>query len=218
MRRLIAIFMIISIFLFDVSSVEELSHTDFTIHAYKIDRTKKIEFVITDALASFDNLNRVKENDKLLLDDYIPNYLGDPSEAPSSFAEMIIFSYRVAGAAGGQYTVNLKFWPFKNDNNGVITAGYTLGNVNYIFESSSTDTTNNGGRIDEGNAEVRSVEVDSDNLSSPGVLSDTWTINNPKSEPWVVRGAVALVLDSEEYTSAAYGSYSAQVIAELTTP
>ena len=211
MRRVLLIFIMIS--LLSRVFAEELDKTDFTIHAYKIDRTGGVEFVVTDALASFDSLNRITNDERLILDDYITNYLGDPAEAPSAFSEMIIFSYRAAGTGSGTYEVNITLNPFVNSaTNEVLTAGYTLGNVNYIFESSSTNTNNSGGTISNIVRTDKPVVVPG---SSTSVLYDQWNVNDTSSDPWIVRGAVALVLDSEGYSKMSYGSYEAEVTVML---
>lgn len=214
MRRVFVIFIMISL-LFRVFA-EELDKTDFTIHAYKIDRTGGIEFVVTDALASFDSLNRITNDERLILDDYITNYLGDPDEAPSVFSEMIIFSYRAAGTGSGTYNVNITLMPFNNAAaDEVLTAGYTLGNVNYIFESSSTNKNDRGGTIRNEQRDDNAVVPDT--AGANGVLYDQWSVNDTSGDPWIVRGAVALVLDSEEYSKISYGSYEAKVTVKLQT-
>ena len=228
MRKLLAmLFIMLSIS--SAFAATELDETEFKIHAYKIDRTSGVEFVVTDALSSFDMMKRIKQGDTLVLDDYIPNYLGDPDKPPSAFAEMIIFSYRAAGTGGlGTYTVKLTFKPFSNiseeASTKTITAGYTLGNVNYIFEKSSTNTLMSGqntiAEIKSGSSRLDHAVVPGESGSASGILSDSWNIsgNGAANEPWIVRGAVALVLDSSEYQSADYGTYKAEVSVEFIVP
>ena len=181
MRRLLCLlFMILPLFM--LHSVDELDSEEFLIRAYKLDTSYSgYEFVVTDALSDFSHLNRVEKGETLLLDDYIPWYLGDPEEPPSQFSEMIIFSYRVASKWEGNFAVNLTFFPFEYNGN-TITAGYELGNVNYIFESTSTSTSSDGSQI-TGSVDPAHIVVD----DAAGTLRNTWNVTTKANDRWIVR-------------------------------
>lgn len=214
MRKIIAVLMMVSLSIALPAAVRELASTEFRIRAYRIDRTKEVEFVVIDALHSFDQLGYVNDGDELVLDEYVSGYFGDTGTAATSFHDNIIFSYQAAGRGDGNYTVSLSFSQFKSDAGGVIDAGYTLGNVRYIFEESGTSTSGSGGSIE---STERSEHVVLGSQSPSGSLSDSWKISSSDGGEWIVRGSVALTLDQDDYQAAAYGRYAAPVTVSLTS-
>lgn len=214
---------------------------ELVIKAYKIARSDQqgiTEFVVTDALADFDNLDKISDTrNEIILDRHINTYLGNGSTRldEGAFSEQIVFSVRVAGAGsskyfetestwwGGtseklvsdKYKVTMTFSPFYYGADlSYIKASYQLGNVTGIFEETSSP--------DNGEESILISETSPDYVYVDGSenkdLSFTWSVDTGRNSVshWTVRAAVAMAIDEGSYNNCKqYGKHSATVTVTL---
>lgn len=214
---------------------------ELVIKAYKIARLDKrgiSEFVVTDALADFDDLDKISDTrNEIILDRHINTYLGNAASKldEGAFSEQIVFSVRVVGAGSSaydssssgsgtdKYKVSMTFSPFKHGEEvSAIKASYQLGNITGIFEKNSSHTSGNDRIKTPDNKEpADSIEINDFVYVNGGQSQDLWfewevetTADSPST--WIVRAAVAMTVDSMSYENCTeYGRHSAQVIVKL---
>ena len=214
---------------------------ELVIKAYKIARSDQqgiTEFVVTDALADFDNLDKISDTrNEIILDRHINTYLGNGSTRldEGAFSEQIVFSVRVAGAGSSEYfeteptwwggtseklvsdkyKVTMTFSPFYYGADlSYIKASYQLGNVTGIFEETSSP--------DNGEESILISETSPDYVYVDGSenkdLSFTWSVDTERNSVshWTVRAAVAMAIDEGSYNNCKqYGKHSATVTVTL---
>ena len=84
------------------------STANMLIKAFKVDSSNaEPELVITDALVS--NLDQIPDGHEINLTDYVSKFLGSTSSNRTDFNSGVVFSYRVAGAKEGSYTLSFEF-------------------------------------------------------------------------------------------------------------
>lgn len=214
---------------------------EVVIKAYKIDRTGDsaiTEFVVTDALADFTDLNRITNDEKLSIDGKIDTFLGDAAVGLDSdaFAQQIVFSVRVAGRGEGSYSISMKFYPFDyvgTDTNydSTIEVSYQLGNVTSIFEETSTNVIKE--QLTTGSTETRKtwstttdlptslVAKPVPNSSDPAEMVFSWSVrpedeSSTKAPNWTTRAAVAMTIDEDSYRECSqFGEHASTVTVEL---
>lgn len=163
---------------------------------------------------------------------YVENSLLGPVPAAGETAivseENIVFSYRVVGNLSSNYTISFTIDPFKQDAIGdsqySIATYYAIMHENAVFQgTSSTESSDSPSwRINLTPSESHGIA--SDNNSAE--LNANWNVqyqeqywgnnyygidplHNPSSDSWIVRGAVAVIVDSEDYQAAPNGDYEA---------
>lgn len=217
---------------------------ELVIKAYKIARLDErgiSEFVVTDALADFDDLNKITNSDvntEIILDKHINTYLGNGSTRldEGAFSEQIVFSVRVVGAGSSayynlssgsgtdKYKVTMTFYPFKDEEEtSAIKASYQLGNITGIFEKNSSHTSGNERIKTPDNKEPDDsigindfVYVDGEHSQDLWFEWEVETTAADSTSTWIVRAAVAMTIDSTSYEKCTvYGRHSAQVIVKL---
>lgn len=221
-----------------MTGVSAADSQELVIKAYKIARNNQqgiTEFVVTDALADFTDLNRITEGERLVVDGQISKFLGTAGDTldKEAFSEQIVFSVRVAGSGAGNYTVTMEFSPFdyektpkKNDSQ--IGVSYQLGNITSIFEETSTGTITE--QNTEGDTSTSTLwestitkpvldKVKPDSASQS--LSFTWSVSkeNDHAEDlpaWTTRAAVAMTIDEDSYRECSqFGEHASTVTVEL---
>lgn len=214
---------------------------ELVIKAYKIARSDQqgiTEFVVTDALADFTNLNRITKGERLVVDGQISKFLGTAGDTldKEAFSEQIVFSVRVAGSGAGNYTVTMEFSPFDyektpKENDSQIGVSYQLGNISSIFEKTSTGSipqTDSSGNPTTEMAWVSTITSPSSSTStvvkpdSNSVsFSFTWDVSekvSPSGElpAWTTRAAVAMTIDEDSYRECSqFGEHASTVTVEL---
>lgn len=170
MKKVFSLYLLFSCIF--MTGVPASDSEELVIKAYKIARLDErgiSEFVVTDALADFDDLNKITNSDVdtgIILDEHINTYLGNGSTRldEGAFSEQIVFSVRVAGAGSSEYfeteptwwggtseklvsekyKVTMTFFPFYYGADlSDIKASYQLGNITGIFEKNSSHTSGN---------------------------------------------------------------------------
>ena len=241
MKKVFSLYLLFSCIF--MTGVPASDSEELVIKAYKIARLDKrgiSEFVVTDALADFDDLNKITNLDvksEIILDKHINTYLGNAGSKldEGAFSEQIVFSVRVAGAGSseyfeteptllggtseklvsGKYKVTMTFSPFYSGADlSDIKASYQLGNVTGIFEETSSP--------DNGEESILISETSPDYVYVDGSenkdLSFTWSVDTERNSvsQWTIRAAVAMTIDSKSYEDCdEYGTHAAQVIVEL---
>lgn len=224
-----------------MTGVSAADSQELVIKAYKIARSDQqgiTEFVVTDALADFDNLDKISDTrNEIILDRHINTYLGNGSTRldEGAFSEQIVFSVRVAGAGSSEYfeteptwwggtseklvsdkyKVTMTFSPFYYGADlSYIKASYQLGNVTGIFEETSSP--------DNGEESILISETSPDYVYVDGSenkdLSFTWSVDTERNSVshWTVRAAVAMAIDEGSYNNCKqYGKHSATVTVTL---
>ena len=214
---------------------------ELVIKAYKIARSDQqgiTEFVVTDALADFTDLNRITEGERLVVDGQISKFLGTAGDTldKEAFSEQIVFSVRVAGSGAGNYTVTMEFSPFDYektdaDNDSTIEVSYQLGNVTSIFEETSTNVIRE--QLTTGSTETRKtwstttdlpaslIAKPVPNSSDPAKMVFSWGIrpedeSSTKTPNWTTRAAVAMTIDEETYHKCKqFGTHASSVKVKL---
>lgn len=213
---------------------------ELVIKAYKIDRTGDsaiTEFVVTDALADFADLNRITNGESLSIDGKIDTFLGDAAVGLDSdaFAQQIVFSVRVAGRGEGSYSISMKFHPFDYEetdtaNDSTIKVSYQLGNVTSIFEETSTNVIKED--LTTGSTETRKtwstttvlpaslIAKPVPNSSDPAEMVFSWRVredeSSTKTPNWTTRAAVAMTIDEDSYRKCSqFGEHASTVTVEL---
>lgn len=215
-----------------LASLNAADTQELVIKAYKIVRSDQkgiTEFVVTDALADFDDLNRIPDvKNEIILDRRIGTYLGKMGQLDDkAFSEQIVFSVRIAGAGTSSYNngtpywflddtdsyrVTMEFSPFKYGTDGepsTIQACYQLGNITGIFEANSSSTHG---------SETITTTPGTDYVNNSGSLSFNWkvTTDSGSLSQWTVRAAVAMTIGEDSYnTCTQYGKHSATVTVKL---
>lgn len=204
---------------------------ELVIKAYKIARSEQkgiTEFVVTDALADFDDLDKISDTrNEIILDRHIGTYLGRIERLDDkAFSEQIVFSVRIAGAGTSsyngtspleeddtdQYKVTMTFSPFVYGDNGetsTLDACYQLGNITGIFEANSSSTHG---------SETITATPGTDYVDNSGSLSFNWqvTTDSGSLSQWTVRAAVAMTIGEDSYNNCTqYGKHSAIVTVKL---
>lgn len=204
---------------------------ELVIKAYKIARSDQqgiTEFVVTDALADFDDLDKISDTrNEIILDRHIGTYLGRIERLDDkAFSEQIVFSVRVAGAGSSEYfaseeivsekyKVTMTFSPFYYGADlSYIKASYQLGNVTGIFEETSSP--------DNGEESILISETSPDYVYVDGSenkdLSFTWSVDTERNSlsQWTVRAAVSMTIGEDSYNNCTqYGKHSATVTVKL---
>ena len=204
-----------------------------TIKAYKNAEPSQNSFMgvyITDAITSAldvvaQNVNsgNVSGSD-IDITEYVKSPLLGDIDNPTVSEENIIFSYRVVGNySPADYTISLAIGAFEEqevDNPTLINAYYKIVNENAVWQTTSKNTYSEKEgwatttwtiSLQGGTKEAFSNGNKSADLqASWNVDDDRWLSNPfPKHDIWIVRGAVATVIDSEEYEAAPNGTYKA---------
>lgn len=194
---------------------------------------------ITDAITSSLKLVAESEGaavadiEPINITPYVENsFLGT---VPSSYKEdivseeNIVFSYRVVGNLSSSYTISFTINPFVQDAAGeshLIAAYYQILNENAVFQgTSSTDSSdspswrinltpsNSHGIASSNNSAELSanwnVQYQYQNWRGNYYYYDTDSSHSPSSDSWIVRGAVAVIVDREDYQAAPNGDYEA---------
>ena len=241
MKKVFSLYLLFSCIF--MTGVPASDSEELVIKAYKILRPDKrgiSEFVVTDALADFDNLNKINSGDndsKIILDKHINTYLGNGSTRldEGAFSEQIVFSVRVVGAGSSaydssssgsgtdKYKVSMTFFPFKHgEEASAIKASYQLGNITGIFENNSSHTSGNERIKTPDNKEpADSIGINDFVYVNEGQSQDLWfewevETTADSSSTWIVRAAVAMTVDSMSYEKCTeYGMHSAQVEVKL---
>lgn len=224
-----------------MTGVSAADSQELVIKAYKIARSKQqgiTEFVVTDALADFTNLNRITKGERLVVDGQISKFLGTAGDTldKEAFSEQIVFSVRVAGSGAGNYTVTMKFSPFDYektdaDNDSTIGVSYQLGNVTSIFEETSTNVIKE--QLTTGSTETRKTWSTTTvlpaslvakpvlNSSYPAEMGFSWRVSpeggsSTKTPNWTTRAAVAMTIDEDSYRECSqFGEHASTVTVEL---
>ena len=205
------------------------STANMLIKAFKVDSSNaEPELVITDALVS--NLDQIPDGHEINLTDYVSKFLGSTSSDRTDFNSGVVFSYRVAGAKEGSYTLSFEFKSFEDYDNpdSKIRARFEVGNTNYIFSNSATNLNKNGShRITDTSYGSQSGVTATTTTSWLGTtstkwesiyISKSWEVRKTDNAPsgavcsqWIARGAVALTIDSNDYNDAGIGRYRSEV-------
>lgn len=215
-----------------MTGVSAADSQELVIKAYKIARSDQkgiTEFVVTDALADFDDLDKISDTrNEIILDRHIGTYLGRIERLDDkAFSEQIVFSVRIAGAGTSsyngtspleeddtdQYKVTMIFSPFVYGDNGdetsTLDACYQLGNITGIFEANSSSTHG---------SETITMTKGTDYVYNSGSLSFNWqvTTDTGSLSQWTVRAAVAMTIGEDSYNNCTqYGKHSATVTVKL---
>lgn len=213
-----------------MTGVSAADSQELVIKAYKIARSNQkgiTEFVVTDALADFDDLDKISDTrNEIILDRHIGTYLGRIEKLDDkAFSEHIVFSVRIAGAGTSsyngtspfeeddtdQYQVTMTFSPFVYGDNGesTLVACYQLGNITGIFEANSSSTHG---------SETITMTEGTDYVYNSGSLSFNWqvTTDSGSLSQWTVRAAVAMTIGEDSYNNCTqYGKHSATVTVKL---
>lgn len=239
MKKVFSLYLLFSCIF--MTGVPASDSEELVIKAYKILRPDKrgiSEFVVTDALADFDDLNKITSTGaEIILDEHINTYLGNGSTRldEGAFSEQIVFSVRVVGAGSSaydssssgsgtdKYKVTMTFYPFKDEEEtSAIKASYQLGNITGIFEKNSSHTSGNERIKTPDNKEPEDSIGINDFVYVNGKESQDlwfeWEVETTadSSSTWIVRAAVAMTVDSTSYEKCTeYGRHSAQVIVKL---
>ena len=203
------------------------------IKAYRINPVNYHKIDIVDAISENLNTNPSEIDITRHLNSFVSEYdapatasgssgteaAGEP-DIESMFSEHVVFAYRVAGNETGTFTVKLTFEPFilESDPTKFIGAVYEIGNVSYTFTQSG------GSSYSLGGTEYMIAEVDDSSpiytelstVDSSDSLIKKWNITGTGVVPeWIVRGAVSLYINPDEYDNAAFGNYSSNVTVVL---
>ena len=220
-----------------MTGVSAADSQELVIKAYKIARSNQqgiTEFVVTDALADFDNLDKISDTrNEIILDRHIGTYLGRIEKLDDkAFSEQIVFSVRIAGAGSSSYyeqepsqgsgtngrlvsewyRVTMTFDAFKygdDKQESDIKSSYTLGNITGIFEANSSSTHG---------SETITMTEETDYVDNSGSLSFKWqvTTDSGSLSQWTVRAAVAMTIGEDSYNNCTqYGKHSATVTVKL---
>ncbi len=214
-----------------MTGISAADSQELVIKAYKIARSDQkgiTEFVVTDALADFDDLDKISDTrNEIILDRHIGTYLGRIEKLDDkAFSEHIVFSVRIAGAGSSsyngtspleeddtnQYKVTMTFSPFVYGDNGetsTLVACYQLGNITGIFEKSSSPTYG---------SERITTNMVNDYVNNSDSLSFKWkvTTDSGSLSQWTVRAAVAMTIGEDSYNNCTqYGKHSATVTVKL---
>ena len=212
-----------------MTGVSAADSQELVIKAYKIARSDQqgiTEFVVTDALADFDDLDKISDTrNEIILDRHIGTYLGRIERLDDkAFSEQIVFSVRIAGAGTSSYNgpleqddtdryqVTMTFSPFIYGDNGetsTLDACYQLGNITGIFEANSSSTHG---------SETITATTGTDYVYNSGSLSFNWqvTTDSGSLSQWTVRAAVAMTIGEDSYNNCTqYGKHSATVTVKL---
>lgn len=248
MKKLVVFILILmtSSLLFSVTKDE----ANLAVKAYKMSAgtTEGIyEFEVTDALADFNDLNRLPASGhSIIVDSHIDKFLGQTGSFAIddvTFSERILFSIRVAGrsdtgtSGSDSYKVSFSFDPFKHriseTSSGAspLIASYQLGNVTGVFAESSAPTSTSGNTeititgititdAQTGANGPKYVRVD----DTTGKFDFSWAIaktndsSSTETLDWTVRAAVAMTLDRDSYEGCTqYGEHFAPVTVTLTS-
>ena len=117
MKKVFSLYLLFSCIF--MTGVPASDSEELVIKAYKIARPDKrgiSEFVVTDALADFDDLNKITKSDvksEIILDKHINTYLGNAASKldEGAFSEQIVFSVRVVGAGSSAYMYTYRSAP-----------------------------------------------------------------------------------------------------------
>lgn len=210
------------------------STANMLIKAFKVDSSNaEPELVITDALVS--NLDQIPDDHEIDITDYMRKFLGSTGSDRTDFNSGVVFSYRVAGAKEGSYTLSFEFNSFEDDDDpdSKIRARFEVGNTNYIFSNTATNLNKNGShRITDTSSGSQSGVTATTTTSWWGTsstqwksidLSKSWEVRKTDNAPsgavcsqWIARGAVALTIDSDDYDAAGIGRYRSEVRVNFT--
>lgn len=188
------------------------------IKAYKVGSSNSLKIYIVSAVPGaigeleFPETTAVPAID---ITNMMDTLFGDTTVGSPNQSEHIVFSYRVYGQTGGNYTITLNFSEFMNNQvSSGLGASYSLANTNYIFN----ETGNSTETIGDTTYQIKETSNSSNSSYSfaPTSLSASWSVTEAPPA-WIVRGAVAMTIDEASYDSAAYGLHTATVTVTLTT-
>ena len=216
-----------------------VSEENLEIKAYKNYSAENGDFMavyITDAITSSlslilesrENFNASGKPQNLDITPYVEKQLLGDIANPNISEENIAFSYRVVGNQICHYTLELSIEPFiqqvESTSEYRINAYYEKLNENAVFQATSSDES-----IDNWHVYLTSLSSSGSTSSSNNAyIKAEWTVEdaygqshhdnkgNPSEDMWIIRGAVAVVIDREDYAGAPNGDYKAYCTVKVT--